>query len=63
VRQRQLDAGVASTTVTGRLSARPQAQRTTLSPGAYQLGRDAGRDDGIIYVPHGVDPTRPCPSP
>ena len=50
-----------STTVTGRLSARPRAQRTTLSPGAYQLGRDAGRDDGIIYVPHGVDPDQALP--
>jgi poly(3-hydroxybutyrate) depolymerase len=50
-----------STTVTGRLSARPQAQRTTLSPGAHQLGRDAGRDDGIIYVPHGFDPDEAQP--
>lgn len=48
-------------TVTGRLSARPQAQRTTLSPGPYVLGRDAGRDDGIIYVPHGVDPDEALP--
>jgi phospholipase/carboxylesterase len=50
-----------ATTVTGRLSARPKAQRTTLSPGVYQLGRDAGRDDGIIYVPHGVDPDEALP--
>lgn len=47
--------------VTGRLSARPQAQRTTLSPGPHVLGRDAGRDDGIIYVPHGVDPNEALP--
>jgi predicted esterase len=32
-----------------------------LPPGAYQLGRDAGRDDGIIYVPHGVDPDQALP--
>jgi predicted esterase len=50
-----------SSTVTGRLSARPQAQRTTLSPGATLLGREAGRDDGIIYVPHGIDPTQALP--
>ena len=50
-----------SPAVTGRLSARPQAQRTTLSPGAHVLGRDAGRDDGIIYVPHGVDPAQALP--
>jgi len=50
-----------STTVTGRLSARPRAQRTTLSPGAHLLGQDAGRDDGIIYVPHGVDPDEALP--
>jgi phospholipase/carboxylesterase len=50
-----------SSTVTGRLSARPEAQRTTLSPGAHVLGRDVGRDDGIIYVPHGVDPAQPLP--
>ncbi len=47
--------------VTGRLSARPVAQRTTLSPGAHVLGRDAGRDDGIIYLPHGVDPDQTLP--
>jgi phospholipase/carboxylesterase len=52
---------VSPSTVTGRLSARPQAQRTTLSAGVYQLGRDAGRDDGIIYVPHGVDPGEALP--
>jgi predicted esterase len=50
-----------STTVTGRLSARPQAQLTTLSAGPHVLGRDVGRDDGIIYVPHGVDPARALP--
>jgi len=50
-----------STTVTGRLSARPQATLTTLPPGAFLLGRDAGRDDGIIYVPHGVDPAQTLP--
>jgi predicted esterase len=50
-----------SPTVTGRLSARPVAERTTLSPGAHVLGREFGRDDGIIYVPHGVDPARALP--
>ena len=50
-----------SPAVTGRLSARPQAQRTTLPAGAFQLGRDVGRDDGIIYVPHGVDPAQALP--
>jgi len=50
-----------SPTITGRLSARPEAQRTTLSPGAHVLGRDVGRDDGIIYVPHGVDPAQTLP--
>ena len=25
------------------------------------LGRDVGRDDGIIYVPHGVDPAQTLP--
>ena len=50
-----------SPAVTGRLSARPEAQRTTLSPGAHVLGRDVGRDDGIIYVPHGVDPAQALP--
>ena len=50
-----------SPAVSGRLSARPQAQRTTLSPGAHVLGRDVGRDDGIIYVPHGVDPAQLLP--
>jgi predicted esterase len=47
--------------VTGRLSARPQAQHTTLSAGAHVLGREAGRDDGIIYVPHGIDPDQTLP--
>jgi predicted esterase len=47
--------------VTGRLSARPVAERTTLSPGAHVLGREFGRDDGIIYVPHGVDPAQRLP--
>jgi phospholipase/carboxylesterase len=57
------DSGPASPspTVTGRLSARPAAQRTTLSPGAHVLGREFGRDDGVIYVPHGVDPARALP--
>ena len=50
-----------SPAVSGRLSARPQAQRTTLSPGAHVLGRDVGRDDGIIYVPHGIDPDQLLP--
>ena len=50
-----------SPAVTGRLSARPVAQRTTLSPGAHVLGRDVGRDDGIIYVPQGVDPAKLLP--
>jgi poly(3-hydroxybutyrate) depolymerase len=50
-----------SPAVTGRLSARPEAERTTLSPGAHVLGRDVGRDDGIIYVPHGVDPAQLLP--
>lgn len=48
-------------TVTGRLSARPQAQQTTLPPGPTILGQDVGRDDGIIYVPHSVDRGRPAP--
>lgn len=50
-----------SPVVTGRLSARPEAQRTTLSPGPHVLGWDVGRDDGIIYVPHGVDPAQALP--
>jgi phospholipase/carboxylesterase len=50
-----------SPVVSGRLSARPGASRTTLSPGAHVLGREVGRDDGIIYVPHGVDPARTLP--
>lgn len=51
----------APSTTDGRLSARPQALRTTLSPGAHVLGRDAGRDDGIIYIPQGLDPDRLAP--
>jgi predicted esterase len=50
-----------SPAVSGRLSARPVAQRTTLSPGPHVLGRDVGRDDGIIYVPHGADPAKLLP--
>lgn len=50
-----------SSTVTGRLSARPHAQQTTLPPGPVLLGRELGRDDGIIYVPQSVDPGRPSP--
>ena len=50
-----------SPTVTGRLSARPEAQRTTLSPGAHVLGREFGRDDGVIYVPYSADPARALP--
>jgi poly(3-hydroxybutyrate) depolymerase len=50
-----------SPAITDRLSARPSAQATTLPPGAHQFGRDAGRDDGIIYVPHGVEPTHVLP--
>ena len=50
-----------SPTVTGRLSARPVAQRTTLSPGAHVLGREFGRDDGVIYVPYSVDLARALP--
>jgi predicted esterase len=51
----------APSTTDGRLSARPQAQRTTLSPGAHVIGREAGRDDGIIYVPRGLDPDQLAP--
>jgi predicted esterase len=45
----------------GRLLSRPRAQQTTLSAGPHQLGRESGRDDGMIYVPHGVDSTQLLP--
>jgi poly(3-hydroxybutyrate) depolymerase len=50
-----------SSTVTGRLAARPWAQQATLPAGSSILGQEAGRDDGIIYVPRSVDPDRPAP--
>jgi predicted esterase len=39
----------------GRLQARPQAQRTSLSPGPHQLALDTA-DDGMIYVPRSANP-------
>jgi phospholipase/carboxylesterase len=51
----------APSTTTGRLTARPQAQRTTLSPGAHQMTGANGISDGIIYVPRDADPARPLP--
>ncbi len=49
------------TAVSGRLSARPQARRTTLPPGSHQLIRSTGVVDAIIYVPRGVDPDQALP--
>ena len=45
----------------GRLQARPQAQRTSLSPGPHQLVFESGLDEGMIYVPHGVDSSQLLP--
>lgn len=42
--------------IDGRLLSRPQAGRTTLSPGPHELISESGLSDGIIYVPRGVDP-------
>jgi predicted esterase len=39
----------------GRLQARPQARRTSLSPGPHQLVLETG-DDGMIYLPRSADP-------
>src|SRR3954462_12382551 len=55
-------ASVSSAHASGHLGARPEtiAAPSAAAPGRHPLGL-GGRQDGAVFVPAGLDPTKPAP--